>query len=86
MSLESSGGFIGSFMSPLSSWLSEKIADRFGSNESALKQVLIQSVVFAILFFPVMLLVCAALLFAGFAIHYLFSLFQGAHFLLLQAA
>lgn len=57
MSLESIAGFIGSLTQPLASWITEKLADRFGGKESTLRQVVIQSLAFVLLLIPVTLLV-----------------------------
>ena len=56
MSLETIGGFISILITPLATWITEKLGDRFGGQESTLRQVLIQALAFVLLLIPVMLL------------------------------
>lgn len=55
MSLESFASFISSTITPLSLWLAEKAADRFGGPESNLRQVVIRSLAFVLLLIPIAL-------------------------------
>lgn len=56
MSLETIGGFISSLTTPLATWITEKLADRFGGKESTLRKVVIQTLAFVLLLIPVALL------------------------------
>lgn len=55
MSLESFASFIGSTIAPLSLWLTEKAADRFGGPESILRQKTIRVLAFILLLIPIAL-------------------------------
>ncbi len=55
MSLQSFANFIGSTTAPLTLWLTEKAADRFGGPESALRKVAIRGLACALLLIPLLL-------------------------------
>ncbi|WP_076592929.1 hypothetical protein [Herminiimonas arsenitoxidans] len=59
MSLETIGGFISMLITPLTTLIAEKLADRFGGKESTLRQVVIQCLAFVLLLIPVALLLIA---------------------------
>ncbi|MFJ7567571.1 hypothetical protein ACIQW9_11495 [Herminiimonas sp. NPDC097707] len=56
MSLETIGGFISGLITPLTTLIAEKLGDRFGGQESTLRQVVIQTLAFVLLLIPVALL------------------------------
>ncbi|MFC7288973.1 hypothetical protein ACFQPC_13060 [Herminiimonas glaciei] len=73
--LETIGGFISNMINPVSNYLAEKIAERWGDGEEPVKAVVLQSLIFTIIWIPVLLLTVAALVFCLFGLGWLFSFF-----------
>lgn len=73
--LETIGSFVGSLATPVSTYLSEKIAELCGRNKSGDNNVVIEVIVFAIVWIPILLLTLIAIAFLLFALGWLFSFF-----------
>ena len=73
--LETIGGFISGMISPVSSYLAEKIAERLGDSETPAKAVVLQSLIFTILWIPVLLLTILAVVLCLAGLGWLLSLF-----------
>lgn len=73
--LETIGSFVGSLATPVSTYLSEKIAERCGRGKSGAKNVVIELIVMAVVWIPILLLTLIAIAFLLFALGWLFSFF-----------
>ncbi|MES2026709.1 MAG: hypothetical protein V4448_14260 [Pseudomonadota bacterium] len=73
--LESIGSFISSMVNPLSTYLAERIANRLGKSETPVKAVVLQSLIFTIIWIPVLLLTAFAIALCLFGLSWLFAFF-----------
>ncbi len=73
--LETIGSFVGSLATPLSSYISEKIAERFGRSKSGDNNVVIEFIVLALVWIPILLLTLIVIAFFLMALGWLFSFF-----------
>lgn len=72
--LETIGSFVSSLVTPISSYISEKIAERFGRSKFG-NNVVIECIVFGLVWLPVVLLTLIAIAFFLIALSWLFSFF-----------
>lgn len=73
--LETIGSFVGSLATPISTYLSENIAERFGRSKSGDNNVVIEFIVLAVVWIPILLLTLIAIAFFLKALGWLFSFF-----------
>ncbi len=73
--LETIGNFVGSLATPLSSYISEKIAERFGRSKSGGNNIVIEFIVLALVWIPILLLTLIVIAFFLMALGWLFSFF-----------
>lgn len=73
--LETIGSFVGSLATPISTYLSEKIAERCGRGKSGAENVVIEFIVLALVWIPILLLTLITIGIFLMALSWLFSLF-----------
>ncbi|RQO37028.1 hypothetical protein DBR37_02175 [Herminiimonas sp. KBW02] len=73
--LETIGSFVGSLATPVSTYISEKIAERCGRGKSGDNHIVVEFIVLAIVWIPILLLTLIAIAFLLFALGWLFSSF-----------
>ena len=71
--LEMLCGFVINLSAPFAEYLSEKFADRFGHSGSLSRRFVIQTLVFTLLIFPLMLVTTLLLMGLIFMLHWLFT-------------